>query len=97
MISPQETKHIARLARLGLNDKEIEKMQRELSVILDYIKLLEGLDVSNVEPTSHSIPVFNVLRKDEGSPQREEVVDDIKEMFPEREGDCIKVKKVLEQ
>jgi len=47
--------HIAKLARLGLTEKEIGKFQKELSSILDYIEKLKEVDISKVQPTSHSI------------------------------------------
>jgi len=55
MISKEEVQHIAKLARLGLTEKEIKKFQKELSSILDYIEKLKEVDVSSIEPTSHSI------------------------------------------
>jgi aspartyl-tRNA(Asn)/glutamyl-tRNA(Gln) amidotransferase subunit C len=64
MISKEEVKHIAKLARLGLTEKEIAKFQKELSSILDYIEKLKEVDISEVEPTSHSVLVENVIRED---------------------------------
>jgi aspartyl-tRNA(Asn)/glutamyl-tRNA(Gln) amidotransferase subunit C len=52
MISEEEVKHIAKLARLGLTQVEVKKMQKELSSILDYIKKLKKVDVSKIEPSS---------------------------------------------
>jgi len=65
MLSKEEVKHIAKLARLGLTDAEIEKFQKELSAILDYVEKLKEVDISGVEPTSHSVLVENIMRKDE--------------------------------
>jgi len=65
MISKKEVKHIAKLARLGLTEKELDKMQKELSSILDYMKKLKKVNVSKVEPTSHSVQLENVMREDE--------------------------------
>ncbi|MDP2664107.1 MAG: Asp-tRNA(Asn)/Glu-tRNA(Gln) amidotransferase subunit GatC, partial [bacterium] len=48
MISKEEVKHIAKLARLGLSDKEIGKFQKDLSSILDYVEKLKKVDVSGV-------------------------------------------------
>ncbi len=50
MISKKEVQHIAKLARLGLTEKEIEKFQRELSSILNYIEKLKEVDISKAEP-----------------------------------------------
>ncbi|OGZ23935.1 MAG: asparaginyl/glutamyl-tRNA amidotransferase subunit C [Candidatus Nealsonbacteria bacterium RIFCSPLOWO2_01_FULL_41_9] len=65
MLAKEEIKHIAKLARLGLTEKEIERFQKELSKILDYVEKLKEVDVSSVEPTSHSVLLKNVTRKDE--------------------------------
>ena len=64
MISNEEVKHIAKLARLGLAEKEIERYQKELSSILDYIEKLKKVDVSSIAPTSHPFEVKNVTRED---------------------------------
>ena len=66
-IKKEEVQHIAKLARLGLTEKEIEKHQKEFSKILDYIEKLKEVDVSKVEPTSHTSRKENVMRKDEVS------------------------------
>jgi len=64
MIDREQVLHVARLARLRLNDDEVEKMSSELSGILDHIAKIEELDLENVEPTSHVIQLENVLRED---------------------------------
>lgn len=64
MITKKEVQHIAKLARLGLKEKELEKMKGELSKILDYIEKLKEVNVKNIEPMSHSIKMENVMRKD---------------------------------
>ena len=66
MIKKEEVKHIAKLARLGLTEKEVEKFQEELSSILGYIDKLKKIEVSKVKPTSHPKEVENITRKDEG-------------------------------
>jgi aspartyl-tRNA(Asn)/glutamyl-tRNA(Gln) amidotransferase subunit C len=65
MISKEDVKHIAKLARLGLTEEEIGKFQKDLSSILDYVEKLKEVDVSDIEPASHAIKVQNVMRKDE--------------------------------
>jgi len=59
MITEKEVQHIAKLARLGLTQGEIKKMQRELSSILDYIEKLGEVAVA-VEPTSHPLELKKV-------------------------------------
>ena len=69
--------HVARLARLKLTDEEIERMAGELSGILEHVDRISELDLEGVEPTSHVIPLENVLRADEPRPSwsREEVLE----------------------
>jgi len=68
MIDREQVLHVARLARLRLDDDEVETMSRELSGILDHIEKIGELDLERVEPTSHVIQLENVFRKDEPRP-----------------------------
>lgn len=95
MISKQEVKHIAKLARLGLTEKEVGKFQKELSSILDYIEKLKEVDISKIEPTSHSIKVENVTRSDEPKEKKLETRKKLIEMAPEKRGGYLKVKSIL--
>ncbi len=93
MVSKEEVKHIAKLARLGLSEKEIEKMGKELSQILDYVNLLDELDVSETESVFEPNSLNNIMREDKtgkgGDPKK------IIEQFPEKKGDFAKVKEIL--
>lgn len=71
VIDRDQVLHVARLARLRLDDAEVERMSRELSGILDHIAKIGELDLDDVEPTSHVIQVENVLRPDEPRPSLE--------------------------
>ena len=96
MISKEEVKHIAKLARLGLTPKEIEKMQKDLSLVLDYFNLLKNIDVSRVEPTSHSISrLGSFLREDKAIKRSPKEVQKLIEAAPEKEGRYIRVKEIL--
>ena len=95
MISKEEVKHIAKLARLGLTEKEIRKFQKELSSILDYMEKLKEVDVSIIEPTSHLIKVENVVRKDEPKEEKLEIRKKLIEMAPETKEGFLKVKSIL--
>jgi aspartyl-tRNA(Asn)/glutamyl-tRNA(Gln) amidotransferase subunit C len=57
--------YVARLACIELTESETELFQGQLDQILHYVEQLNELDVSEVEPTAHAIPVYNVLRKDD--------------------------------
>lgn len=57
--------YVARLACIELTDEETTLFQGQLDQVLHYVEQLNELDVGDVEPTAHAIPVYNVLRKDE--------------------------------
>jgi len=63
-----DVKYVAHLARLALTPDEEKKLAAQLGNILDYIGKLKELDVSNVEPTAHAVPMVNVTRPDEIHP-----------------------------
>lgn len=95
MISKEEVKHIAKLARLGLTEREIEKFQKELSSILDYIEKLKEIDISNITPTSHSIEVENIMREDKERAKRKVPSAQLLESAPEEKNGYLKVKSIL--
>ncbi len=95
MISEQDVKHIAKLARLGLTQNEIRKFQKELSSILNYIEKLKEVDISKAEPTSHPIEVKNVMRDDEVRSTKSEVRKKIMDLAPETKEGYLKVKSIL--
>jgi aspartyl-tRNA(Asn)/glutamyl-tRNA(Gln) amidotransferase subunit C len=57
--------YVAQLARVNLTEEETRLFQRQLGEILKYADKLREIDVSQVEPATHAIPVFNVFREDE--------------------------------
>lgn len=57
--------YVAKLACIDLTDEEKALFQEQLDQVLHYVEQLSEPDVSDVEPTAHAIPVYNVLRKDE--------------------------------
>ncbi len=69
MPSPEfDIQYVAHLARLALTPEEATKFGAQLGQILEYVKKLQELDVSQVEPTAHAVPLVNVLRPDEVRP-----------------------------
>jgi aspartyl-tRNA(Asn)/glutamyl-tRNA(Gln) amidotransferase subunit C len=66
--NPFDVKYVAHLARLALSPEEEMKLGGQLGNILAYIEKLKELDVSNVEPTAHAVPMVNVMRPDETQP-----------------------------
>jgi len=67
-ISRDEVLKIARLARLSLDDGEVESLTRELDEILEYVDRLQKLDTKDVPPTAHVMEYPTPLRKDEPWP-----------------------------
>jgi aspartyl-tRNA(Asn)/glutamyl-tRNA(Gln) amidotransferase subunit C len=68
MISLNEVKRVAQLSALTLNEEEAERMSIDLTEILNHVERISELDLSEVEPTAHIVPVSNVLRADEPRP-----------------------------
>ena len=94
MISEKEVKHIAKLARLGLKERELKKFQKELSSILDYIEKLKEADVSKIEPISQTIKIENVTREDES--QKPKVKSQkLLRLAPETKNGYLKIKSVF--
>lgn len=91
MVSKEEVKHIAKLARLDLSENEIQKMQKDLSEILDYFNLLQR--ASSVETPNYKIKNQN-LRKDEVISSHN-IADELIGAAPEKKDDYIKVKNIL--
>lgn len=93
-ISLQEVDRIAKLARLSITSEEKAIFGSQLGKTLDYIKKLNELDTSDVEPTSHVIELINVMRKDvliQSLP-----VDDMLQNAPDRSGSFYRVPKIIE-
>ena len=93
-LSYEQVRHIAWLARLGLSEEEVEKFSLQLSNILENFEILKQVDTANVPPATHTIPLQNVLRKDdvaESYPQAE-----ILSNAPKQPEKCFKVQAILE-
>ena len=93
-LSREQVEHIARLARVGLSEEDIERFSEQLSDILDYFERLRQVDTEGVHPTAHTLPLHNVMREvDEPAPplDREAVLGNA----PVREGDYFRVKVIL--
>ena len=94
-ISSEDVRHVARLARLALSDTELERMRVEMSAILDYMDKLRSLDTKGVEPTSHAVPLRNVMREDEPAPSLP--LDEMLANAPDRDGDTFRVPRIIEE
>ena len=94
-IERREVEHVAHLARLSLTPEETEAMRAQLDAILTYIDKLTELDTGSIEPTSHVVPMVNVLRADE--PRLSLPQDEALRNAPDRQGECFKVPRILEE
>ena len=63
-ISKEDVKYVAALARIDVPQDRLEGFTKTLGAIVQYVEQLQKLDVSNVKPTSHAVPVGNVFRPD---------------------------------
>ncbi|MDP6043342.1 MAG: Asp-tRNA(Asn)/Glu-tRNA(Gln) amidotransferase subunit GatC [Dehalococcoidales bacterium] len=93
-LSREEVRHIARLARLGLTEAEVANLREQLSDILENFEILQRVVTDDVPPTAQSIDLQNVMRNDEVDPSRPPT--EILANAPRREGDCFRVRAVLE-
>jgi aspartyl-tRNA(Asn)/glutamyl-tRNA(Gln) amidotransferase subunit C len=94
-LTPEQVDHIATLSRLSLTDEERTRFAEQLSSILDYVDLLSKVDTADVEPMQHSIALMNVFGADEPAPTDAATRAALLALFPEREGDLLKVKAVF--
>jgi aspartyl-tRNA(Asn)/glutamyl-tRNA(Gln) amidotransferase subunit C len=94
-LSREEVLHIARLARLGLTEAEVDKMRKQLSNILENFEILQEVDTTNVPPTAQSVALQNVMRDDEVAPSLPP--DQVLANAPRPEGEFFRVKAVLEE
>lgn len=93
-VSKEDVKHIAKLSKLNLTEKELEKYTNELSSIVDFANELSNINVEGIKPTAHILDIKNVFRKDEVQPSydREEILKNA----PSKDAGCVSVPKVVE-
>lgn len=68
MLSSEEVQKVAKLARLKLSDEELQQIAEKLGDIVEYVAVLDELDVSDVEPLAHVADLSNAFREDEVRP-----------------------------
>ena len=93
-VTPEEVRHVARLAHIALSDAEVAQFQQQLAHILEYIEQLQTINTDAVEPTSHVLPLKNVLRDDVARPCLP--AETVAALAPARQGPFIKVPRVIE-
>jgi aspartyl-tRNA(Asn)/glutamyl-tRNA(Gln) amidotransferase subunit C len=92
-IAPEQVRHVAKLARLALDETELERFAPQLESILEYIAQIGEVNVSGVEPMAHALPLCNVLREDIAGPALS--VDQVLQNAPDTDGPFFKVPKVI--
>jgi aspartyl-tRNA(Asn)/glutamyl-tRNA(Gln) amidotransferase subunit C len=94
VVTPDIVAQVARLARLRLEGPALAQFAAQLDEILQYVQRLQAVDTAKVEPTSHVLPLSNVLRKDE--PRASLPVDAVTAMAPAKRPPYFAVPKVIE-
>jgi aspartyl-tRNA(Asn)/glutamyl-tRNA(Gln) amidotransferase subunit C len=92
-ITPGQVRHVAKLARLALDEQALARLGGQLDPILEYVAKIAEVDVSGVEPLAHAADLKNVLRDDvvEGALPLEQVLQNA----PDTDGPFFKVPKVI--
>ncbi len=94
MISKDNVKYAADLARIHLRDEEIDHLTKDLEKIIQYINKLDALDVEKIQPTSHVLPLKNVSREDKIRPSLTQ--EEVLKFSIEKQDGAFKVPKVIE-
>ena len=94
ILSEEDVRAIADLARLELSEDDVALYQQQLSAILDYFQKLEELDTSHIDPRSAVLPLTNVMRSDKAGPAL--LVDEAVANAPDSDGEQFRVRAVLD-
>tara|TARA_B100000073_G_scaffold250315_1_gene210556 strand:- start:137 stop:430 length:294 start_codon:yes stop_codon:yes gene_type:complete len=94
-ITKEEVKKVAYLARLEMNEDEINNHAKQLEKILEYIEQLEKIDTDDVPSTTRAIEVSNVFRKD--AKKNADCIEELLELGPSREDKYFKVPKIINE
>src|SRR5688572_28322497 len=92
-LSIDDVRHVARLARLAMDEPQLQKLGAQLEGILKYVDKLQRVDVSGVEPMAHALPLQNVLREDFVEPSLP--LEKVLQNAPDTDGRFFKVPKII--
>ena len=92
-LSRSDVEHVAHLARLGLTEEELARLEGQLNHIVDQYAVLAELDTEHIPPTAQTIELENILREDAVRPGLER--DEILGLAPQRAGDYFVVPPIL--
>ncbi len=90
-----QVRKVALLSRLEFSDTEADAFAEQLSRILTHVDKLSELNTEGVEPTSHSLPLNNVMRRDVATPCLTN--DQALANAPEAEAQCFKVPPIIQE
>ena len=93
LLSAEDVRAIADLARLELSEADVGTYQQQLSEILDYFQKLQELDTSHIDPMASALPLSNVMRADEAGPALP--LDEVIANAPDSDGEQFRVRAVL--
>ena len=94
-LTREEVLHVAKLARVGVTDDDVTKFQNQLSDILEHFSALNEIDTTDVPPTTQSLPVVNVMGKDE--PRASLPQNEVLQNAPIQQEGYLRVRAVLEE
>jgi aspartyl-tRNA(Asn)/glutamyl-tRNA(Gln) amidotransferase subunit C len=92
-ITPDDVRHVAKLARLDVPEARIERLTVQLESILEYVAQIQTVDMAGVEPIAHAVPMHNVFREDIVEPSLP--IEQVLQNAPETDGPFFKVPKVI--
>ena len=98
MLTKEQVQHIARLARLGLREDEIEAFASDLSRILESVAKLREVKTEEIEPIAHITGLENAYRNDDpAGPKPQATPELLVGQFPQRQGSGLRVPAVFDQ
>ena len=94
-LSRDEVLHVAKLARVGLTEADLEKFQQQLSNILDHFDVLKQIPTEGVPPTMHTLPLEGVMSSDQ--PRKSLTQDEVLANAPSQQDGYLRVRAVLDE
>jgi aspartyl-tRNA(Asn)/glutamyl-tRNA(Gln) amidotransferase subunit C len=94
-ISREEVLHVARLARIGVTEEDVEKFRQQLSTIIEHFDVLRQLDTTDVEPTTHTLALQSIMQDDKPRDSLEQ--EDVLQNAPLQQDGYLRVRAVLDE
>lgn len=93
-VDKETVKYIANLSKIKVSEDEIDKYSKDLSQVIQFVEVLNEVNIEGVKPTAHILNIQNVFRKDEVKPSYDR--DELLANAPSKEAGCYSVPKVVE-